>query len=101
MHFSKDECECRTISFELEPSQMRSLCLRSKPPLGLRGWTVELDRTEASACEVHLLPNASFMQSFLSLTFSCVGYFFYWVLTSVSNSLHYPHIDNRQFHAFT
>ena len=74
MHFSKDECECRTISFELEPSQMRSLCLRSKPPLGLRGWTVELDRTEASACRV---------------------------LTSVSSSLQYPHIDNRQFHAFT
>ena len=74
MNSSKDECECRTTSFELEPSQMRSLCLKSKPPLDMRGWTVELDRTEASACGVHLLPNASFMQSVLSLTFSCVGH---------------------------
>ena len=74
MNSSKDECECRPLSFELEPSQMRSLCLRSKLPSDLRGWTVELDRTEASACGVltpvssslhthlHLLPNASFMQ---------------------------------------
>ena len=75
MHSSKDECECRTISFELEPSQMRSLCLRSWLPSDMRGWTVELDRTEASACGVHLLPNASFMQSVLTLTFICVSYF--------------------------
>ena len=62
MNSSKDECDCRPLSFELDPSQMRSLCLKSKLPSDLRGWTVELDRTEASACEVHLLPNASFMQ---------------------------------------
>ena len=35
---------------------------------------MELDRTEASACGVHLLPNASFMQSVLSLTFNYVSY---------------------------
>ena len=62
MNSSKDECDCRPLSFELEPSQMRSLCLKSKLPSDLRGWTVELDRMEASACEVHLLPNAGFMQ---------------------------------------
>ena len=62
MNSSKDECDCRPLSFELDPSQMRSLCLKSKLPSDLRGWTVELDRTEASACEAHLLPNASFMQ---------------------------------------
>ena len=45
---SRPECQCRPLSFELEPSQMRSLCLRSRPPSDMTGWAVELDRTEAS-----------------------------------------------------
>ena len=55
MHSSQPECECRTRSFELEPSQMHSLSLRSKPPSDMTGWTVELDRTEASVHGVHCL----------------------------------------------
>ena len=52
MHSNMAECECQTLSFELDPSLTRSLCLKSKLPSDLRGWTVELDRTEASACGV-------------------------------------------------
>ena len=43
---------------------MRSLCLRSRLPSAVEGWTVELDRTEASVgCTC--LSNASYIAIFV------------------------------------
>ena len=45
---NRAEFECRTLSFELEPGHMHTLHLRSTLLSDLRGWTVQLDRTEVS-----------------------------------------------------